>query len=228
MPVNSECLHTAPRTPCSPTEEPKPFLFITKTITVRLPLKALLPPGFLSSSACDLTGYQLDGSTSPAAFFNSVSISHSKGEQKSWSRRCESSANSQLLSLRLDYLRGASRIWIISSRNLSCHVAEAKINYNRNPLLEHFWFLYFNFLTSPCGFRACETLLVCCEKRALVWRCRRVLPSRQADSKLREEEKRALRYLETRRDCNSVQAVSVAQENSDSHFHICLFLVCFF
>lgn len=30
----------------------------------------------------------------------------------------------------------------------------------------------------------------------------------QADSKLREEEKRALRYLETRRDCNSVQAVS--------------------
>lgn len=31
----------------------------------------------------------------------------------------------------------------------------------------------------------------------------------QADSKLREEEKRALRYLETRRDCNSVQAVSV-------------------
>ena len=31
----------------------------------------------------------------------------------------------------------------------------------------------------------------------------------QADSKLREEEKRALRYLETRRDCNSVQAVSI-------------------
>ncbi|KAJ4922343.1 hypothetical protein JOQ06_022547, partial [Pogonophryne albipinna] len=29
----------------------------------------------------------------------------------------------------------------------------------------------------------------------------------QADSKLREEEKRALRYLETRRDCNSVQAL---------------------
>lgn len=40
------------------------------------------------------------------------------------------------------------------------------------------------------------------------------LPSRQADSKLREEEKRALRYLETRRDCNSVQAVSVAQGSS--------------
>lgn len=33
----------------------------------------------------------------------------------------------------------------------------------------------------------------------------------QADSKLREEEKRALRYLETRRDCNSVQAVSITQ-----------------
>lgn len=32
----------------------------------------------------------------------------------------------------------------------------------------------------------------------------------QADSKLREEEKRALRYLETRRDCNSVQAVSIS------------------
>lgn len=31
----------------------------------------------------------------------------------------------------------------------------------------------------------------------------------QADAKLREEEKRALRYLETRRECNSVQAVSV-------------------
>lgn len=30
-----------------------------------------------------------------------------------------------------------------------------------------------------------------------------------ADTKLREEEKRALRYLETRRECNSVQAVSV-------------------
>lgn len=30
----------------------------------------------------------------------------------------------------------------------------------------------------------------------------------QADAKLREEEKRALRYLETRRECNSVQAVS--------------------
>ncbi len=36
----------------------------------------------------------------------------------------------------------------------------------------------------------------------------------QADSKLREEEKRALRYLETRRDCNSVQAVSVTQRLS--------------
>lgn len=34
----------------------------------------------------------------------------------------------------------------------------------------------------------------------------------QADSKLREEEKRALRYLETRRDCNSVQAVSITQQ----------------
>lgn len=34
------------------------------------------------------------------------------------------------------------------------------------------------------------------------------VPPLQADSKLREEEKRALRYLETRRDCNSVQAVS--------------------
>lgn len=32
--------------------------------------------------------------------------------------------------------------------------------------------------------------------------------SLQADAKLREEEKRALRYLETRRECNSVQAVS--------------------
>ncbi len=32
----------------------------------------------------------------------------------------------------------------------------------------------------------------------------------QADGKLREEEKRALRYLETRRECNSVQSVSVA------------------
>lgn len=31
----------------------------------------------------------------------------------------------------------------------------------------------------------------------------------QAETKLREEEKRALRYLETRRECNSVQAVSV-------------------
>lgn len=31
----------------------------------------------------------------------------------------------------------------------------------------------------------------------------------QADAKLREEEKRALRYLETRRECNSVQAVSI-------------------
>ncbi len=31
----------------------------------------------------------------------------------------------------------------------------------------------------------------------------------QADTKLREEEKRALRYLETRRECNSVQAVSI-------------------
>lgn len=30
----------------------------------------------------------------------------------------------------------------------------------------------------------------------------------QADTKLREEEKRAVRYLETRRECNSVQAVS--------------------
>lgn len=40
------------------------------------------------------------------------------------------------------------------------------------------------------------------------------LSSHQADSKLREEEKRALRYLETRRDCNSVQAVSVAQEDN--------------
>jgi len=37
----------------------------------------------------------------------------------------------------------------------------------------------------------------------------------QADSKLREEEKRALRYLETRRDCNSVQAVSVLQSHSN-------------
>ncbi|XP_067278976.1 cullin-5 isoform X6 [Pseudorasbora parva] len=32
-----------------------------------------------------------------------------------------------------------------------------------------------------------------------------------ADGKLREEEKRALRYLETRRECNSVQAVSVSR-----------------
>lgn len=32
--------------------------------------------------------------------------------------------------------------------------------------------------------------------------------SLQADAKLREEEKRALRYLETCRECNSVQAVS--------------------
>lgn len=39
----------------------------------------------------------------------------------------------------------------------------------------------------------------------------------QADAKLREEEKRALRYLETRRECNSVQAVSVLD----------LVLVCF-
>lgn len=31
----------------------------------------------------------------------------------------------------------------------------------------------------------------------------------QADAKLREEEKRAIRYLETRRECSSVQAVSV-------------------
>lgn len=40
------------------------------------------------------------------------------------------------------------------------------------------------------------------------------LSSHQADSKLREEEKRALRYLETRRDCNSVQAVSVVEEDN--------------
>lgn len=32
--------------------------------------------------------------------------------------------------------------------------------------------------------------------------------SGQADAKLKEEEKRALRYLETRRECNSVEAVS--------------------
>lgn len=32
--------------------------------------------------------------------------------------------------------------------------------------------------------------------------------SAQADAKLKEEEKRALRYLETRRECNSVEAVS--------------------
>lgn len=37
--------------------------------------------------------------------------------------------------------------------------------------------------------------------------------SLQADAKLREEEKRALRYLETRRECNSVQAVSVFKRN---------------
>lgn len=55
------------------------------------------------------------------------------------------------------------------------------------------------------------------------------LPSRQADSKLREEEKRALRYLETRRDCNSVQAVSVAQGSSGelrlSFSHCFFFLI---
>lgn len=33
--------------------------------------------------------------------------------------------------------------------------------------------------------------------------------SAQADAKLKEEEKRALRYLETRRECNSVEAVSI-------------------
>lgn len=40
--------------------------------------------------------------------------------------------------------------------------------------------------------------------------------SLQADAKLREEEKRALRYLETRRECNSVQAVSVFKRNRSS------------
>ena len=40
----------------------------------------------------------------------------------------------------------------------------------------------------------------------------------QADSKLREEEKRALRYLETRRDCNSVQAVSITHEYGVLYF----------
>lgn len=29
------------------------------------------------------------------------------------------------------------------------------MNRIRNPLVEHFWFLYFNFLTSPLGFRPC-------------------------------------------------------------------------
>lgn len=49
-------------------------------------------------------------------------------------------------------------------------------------------------------------LSVLCEINVVVF-------SRQADSKLREEEKRALRYLETRRDCNSVQAVSIAPDH---------------
>lgn len=35
-----------------------------------------------------------------------------------------------------------------------------------------------------------------------------IFASGQADAKLKEEEKRALRYLETRRECNSVEAVS--------------------
>lgn len=44
----------------------------------------------------------------------------------------------------------------------------------------------------------CFFFYVCCHLRLM-----------QADAKLREEEKRALRYLETRRECNSVQAVSI-------------------
>lgn len=51
-----------------------------------------------------------------------------------------------------------------------------------------------------------------------------VLLFAQADAKLKEEEKRALRYLETRRECNSVEAVSLCgrylEKNSCSNIHI--------
>lgn len=88
MPVNSECVHTAPWMPCSPTEEPKPFqiLLITKTVTVgpQPTPRALLPPDFLSSSVGDLTGHQLDGSTtklSSSIFQHCLFFSH-KGRAK--------------------------------------------------------------------------------------------------------------------------------------------------
>lgn len=48
----------------------------------------------------------------------------------------------------------------------------------------------------------------------------------QADSKLREEEKRALRYLETRRDCNSVQAVSITHKYNGVFYWCIKLLYC--
>ena len=54
----------------------------------------------------------------------------------------------------------------------------------------------------------------------------------QADAKLREEEKRALRYLETRRDCNSVQAVSSQSHliyssfESTTYYTVCIVATC--